>query len=268
MEYIASRTNSLIVRMAKLSEKKYRDAEGLFVIEGIKLFDEMLKAGILPVYAFAAERAAERLSLLPDSVKKYRVSDSVYEKISNEKAPQGIFCAIKYLDNQHKSDTIYGGNFSGPLLALSSVQDPGNLGTIARSARAFGASALLLSDDSADVYSPKALRASMGALFVLPTLRTPDLAASLTALSADGYDTYAAALNESASPPQSLSLGEKTCFVLGNEGHGLSDTVLNACRGRIFIPMTNGCESLNVSAAAAVLMWEYYRTKSGPFPRR
>ncbi len=261
MELLTSRNNPLVIRMAKLSDKKHRDTEGLFAIEGIKLFEEMQKAGIKPAYAFASERAAEYLASLPDSVVKYRVSDSVYEKISSEKSPQGIFCAIKYLDNQHKSDTIYSGNFSGPLLALSSIQDPGNLGTIVRTARAFGVKGILLSEDCADIYSLKALRASMGALFVLPTLRCP-LAESLTALTKDRYGVYAAALIENAAPPQSLSLSERTCFVLGNEGHGLSADILTASSGAVYIPMAEGCESLNVAAAAAVLLWEYARQKT------
>lgn len=261
MELLTSRTNPLVIRMAKLADKKHRDEEGLFVIEGVKLFEEMQKAGIQPTYAFATEKAADYLAALPDSVIKYRVSDSVYEKISSEKSPQGIFCAIKYLDNQHKSDTIYSGNFSGPLLALSSIQDPGNLGTIVRTARAFGVRGILLSEDCADLYSLKALRASMGALFVLPTLRCP-LAESLASLRKDGYGVYAAALIENASPPQSLPLSEKTCFVLGNEGHGLPADILSASSGAVYIPMEKGCESLNVAAAAAVLLWEYARPKN------
>ena len=91
MEYISSRTNPLIVRMAKLSDKKYRDEEKLFVAEGIKLFEELLACGITPAYAFATEKNAHLLDKLSEKTSRYLVSESVYEKISCEKAPQGVF---------------------------------------------------------------------------------------------------------------------------------------------------------------------------------
>lgn len=262
METISSRTNSLIVRIAKLSDRKHREQEQLFTIEGVKLFEEMQKAGIVPVYAFATDKALSLLDTLPDSVKKIRVSESVYEKISSEKSPQGIFCVIKYLDNFHKSDTIYSGVFRSSVFCLSSVRDPGNLGTIVRAARAFGIGTLILSDDCADIYSPKTMRASMGGLFTVPTLRTPKLSETLADLKKKGYDTYAAALNDTAAPPQQLFLSDKTCFVVGNEGHGLSQEILAVCEKAVYIPMTGGCESLNVSIAASLLMWELFRKDS------
>lgn len=260
MTYISSRTNPLIVRMAKLSERKYRDEEGLFVIEGIKLFEEMLKCGITPTYAFATAKESCRLSVLPDSVECYEVSDSVYQKISREKSPQGIFCAIKYLDNFHKFATIYSGAFSNTLLCLSSLRDPGNLGTVIRTARAFGIDTVILSNDCADIYSHKTLRASMGALFAIPTLRTNDLAATLRDLTDQGYKTFATTLNESALSLDTLKVDRKSVFVIGNEGHGLSDEIIEAASQSVYIPMTGGCESLNASIAASVLMWEIFKS--------
>ncbi|MBR2987358.1 MAG: hypothetical protein IKC63_05010 [Clostridia bacterium] len=138
MNQISSRTNPLIVRMAKLSERKYRDEEGMFFIEGRKLFDEMLKSGITPIYAFATPKESALLNTLPQECACYEVTEGVYQKISSEKSPQGIFCAIKYLDNFHKFATIYSDAFCDTVLCLQSVRDPGNLGTIVRSARAFG----------------------------------------------------------------------------------------------------------------------------------
>lgn len=260
MEYISSRTNPLIVRMAKLSDKKYRDEERLFAAEGIKLFEEILSSDITPEYAFATEKNAHLLTRLSQKTKCYTVSESVYEKISCEKAPQGVFCAIKYLDNFHKFDTIYSGSLSAPVFCLSSLRDPGNLGTVMRTARAFGVGTLILSSDCTDLYSPKTVRASMGALFAVNTLRTPNLASTLRDLQDKGYTTYAAALDASAVTLPSLAVTPKTCFVVGNEGHGLSEEIISACQNTVYIPMTEGCESLNASVAASLLMWEVYKS--------
>ncbi len=261
MEYISSRTNPLIIRMAKLADKKHRDEEGLFPIEGIKLFEELLKSGITPCYAFATEKTAELLKLLPESVKCYLVSDSVYEKITCEKSPQGIFCAIKYLDNLHKFDTIYSGIFPSSVFCLDSIRDPGNLGTVVRSARAFGIDTLILSSDCADIYSPKTMRASMGALFTVKTLRTRDLSSTIGRMRDMGYRTYAATLDEKATRLPSLAVDSTACFVVGNEGHGLSPNVVEACGNTVYIPMMGECESLNASIAASLLMWEIFKSQ-------
>ena len=261
MNYISSRTNPLIVRISKLSDHKYREAEQLFIIEGEKLFDEMIKCKITPEYAFATAKEAHLLKLLPDSVESYEVSESVYQKISTEKSPQGIFCVIKYLDNFHKFATIYSSEKNNTLLCLSSLRDPGNLGTIIRTARAFGIKTVILSNDCADIYSPKTLRASMGALFAVPTVRTSDLEATLRALNENGYQTLATTLNSSAVGLDSLSVNDKSIFVIGNEGHGLSDEIINACSASVYIPMTGGCESLNASIAASVVMWEIFKSQ-------
>lgn len=260
MEYITSRTNPLIVRMAKLSDKKYRDEERLFPVEGIKLFEELLNTGITPEYAFATEKNAHLLAPISQKTKCYLVSESVYEKISCEKAPQGVFCAVKYLDNLHKSDTIYSGQLSSSVFCLSSLRDPGNLGTVLRTARAFGVGTLILSSDCTDLYSPKTVRASMGALFAVNTLRTTDLTATLRDLQDKGYLTYAAALDKSAVTLTSLAVTPKTCFVVGNEGHGLSDEIISSCGNTVYIPMTENCESLNASIAASLLMWEIFKS--------
>ena len=246
--------------MAKLSDRKYRDEEKLFFIEGVKLFEEMLVSGVIPEYAFATAKAAHLLDRLPDSVERYEVAESVYQKISAEKSPQGIFCAIKYLDNFHKFATIYSGEKTNALLCLSSLRDPGNLGTIVRTARAFGIKSIILSDDCADIYSNKTLRASMGALFAVPTLRTQNLAATLIDLSKQGFRTYATTLNETAVSLHSLKVDGNCVFVIGNEGHGLSEEIIQACSDSVYIPMTGGCESLNASIAASVLMWEIFKS--------
>ncbi len=259
MTHISSRQNPLIMAMSKLSIGKYREEAGLFAIEGVKLFEEMLKSGITPKYAFATEKEAHLLRQLSSECERFTVTDSVYQKISCEKSPQGIFCAIKYLDNFHNFATIYSGANSDSVICLSSLRDPGNLGTVIRTARAFGIGRVILSSDCADIYSHKTLRASMGALFAVPTQRTEDLAATLKDLAERGYTTCATTLNDSALSLEDMTVDRKTCFVIGNEGHGLSKDIINACQNSVYIRMTGGCESLNASVAATVLLWEIFK---------
>ena len=261
MEYISSRNNPLIVRIAKLGDKKYRDAEQIFPIEGVKLYEEMKSSGIIPTYVFATEQYAKLMQDLPKDVKTFIVSESVYEKISFEKSPQGIFCVIKYLDNFHKFATIYSGPILSTVFCLSSVRDPGNVGTAIRTARAFGIDTVILSKDCADIYSPKVMRASMGALFNVKTLRTDDMEETVRDLQSKGYVTYAAALDSKAVKLNELSVTKSTCFVVGNEGHGLSDEIIKACGNTVYIPMTGNCESLNASIAASLLMWEVFKSR-------
>lgn len=137
-----------------------------------------------------------------------------------------------------------------------SVRDPGNLGTIIRSAAAMSVDLLLLSDDCADLYNPRTIRGAMGALFSLPTLSLKDTVGSVDALKANGYTVCAAALRESALDLRKLPTDSRTCFVVGNEGHGLPDDLVEHCSETVIIPMKEGSESLNVASASALLLWE------------
>lgn len=137
-----------------------------------------------------------------------------------------------------------------------SVRDPGNLGTLIRSASAMGIDLLLLSDDCADLYNPRTIRGAMGALFSLPTLTLSDMTASVDALKAEGYTVCAAALREDALDIRQLEINASTCFVVGNEGHGLPDELIDRCTRTVIIPMRKGSESLNVASASTLLLWE------------
>ena len=150
-------------------------------------------------------------------------------------------------------------------MLLESVRDPLNVGAIIRSAAALGVEHLILSDDCADIYHPRTLRAAMGPLFSMPITRVKDLPGSITALRAEGRRVYAAALDDTAlslgSPEWTAEQGRNKdgaapCAVIGNEGHGLSEAVIAACDRSVYIPMEAGTESLNAGVAAALLMWE------------
>ena len=255
-DIITSRANPLICEIAKLSDKKYRDEEKLFIFEGKKLLEEAITSDLEIKYIFYTEDNCDFFDNKLLNICKKIVSDGVYAKITEEKAPQGILCVAKYLDNFHKNVKIYSNNYS-KIFMLSSIRDPGNLGTIIRTACAFGIDKLILSDDCADIYNSKTIRASMGALFRQKIVICEDIIDTIKILKSK-YKIYAAVL-ENAEDIRNIKLTDNTCFILGNEGHGLSDEMVNICDHKITIPMVDGTESLNVSAAAAVLMWEVYK---------
>ncbi len=258
MEFITSRSNRLIVEAVKLKNRKYREEHRLFYFEGIKLYREAIEKKVALSAIFATETQLP-LTNIPAGCRVYPVSGSVYEKLTDENAPEGLFCVAPYLDRLHKSATIYSQEQLGSRFMAVSVRDPGNLGTIIRSARAMGIDLLLLSQDCADIYNPRTIRGAMGALFSLPILTLSDIPRSLKAMKEAGYTVCAAALCSNAVDLRQLQIDQMTCFVVGNEGHGLPDDVIAHCNSAVMIPMKQGSESLNVASASSLLLWEMGR---------
>lgn len=265
VEIITSRVNQKVLDAVRLKDRAERERTGLFCFEGKKLLEEAVRHGVLLTSVFCTERQLASVQIVLAECSEgamprlYAVSESVYDKISEEKSPEGIFCVAKALDKRHKIATIYSDDFSeGGKLFLCSIRDPGNVGTIVRTATALGLPELILSRDCADLYSKKTLRASMGTLFHQNLTVVDDPVASVAALRRSGYTVLAAALDKRAArltelSPETLA---KSCFVVGNEGHGLSAEIIDACDGSVLIPMVPGTESLNAAAAATILLWE------------
>ncbi|MGM9680002.1 MAG: TrmH family RNA methyltransferase [Eubacteriales bacterium] len=268
MEIITSRNNRKIVELAKLKNKKYRDESGLFFFEGIKLFREAIEFGVPLTEVVFSESCADLANELPKGVNCSVVASSVYEKLTDENSPQGVFCVAKHLDNLHKSATIYEECDNAPSLLLEGIRDPGNLGTILRTAYAFGINRLILSQDCADLYNAKTIRAAMGAVFRQKTVRVSDCIETIRKMQKKGIPVYAAVLNENSKDVRDISLDLPVCFAVGNEGHGLSENLIGVCRGSVIIPMMPGCESLNAVAASTVLMWEIARNRKGGFGKK
>ena len=256
MDIITSRQNPLIQETAKLKDKKYRDEKRMFLFEGIKLTKEAISSKVDIVNIFLTEKCAKKYPFLAEMENAVIIGESVLSKISENSAPEGIVCTARYIENLHKSHDE-GANCT-PSLILSTIQDPGNLGTIMRTSAAFGKMTLVLSNDCADIYNQKTIRASMGAVFRMNTYRTKDLCNTIKEIKKQ-RPVYATALTPKAMRLQDVNDTKNCCFVLGNEGHGLSDEVIDACSGTVIIPMEEGAESLNVSAASTVLLWEAYR---------
>lgn len=275
---ITSRQNAQVSLACKLGEKKHRQSERLFRFDGIKLFCEAVKRGVELVFVLvdASQEAALEskahslygLGLADAGCRVLRLSHDLFVKISDENAPEGIICVAKYIDKFHKIATIDSSNLDlahilspqgGRVLLCESLRDPGNVGTVIRTAYAFGIDWLIFSGDCADLYNPKVLRGAMGTLFSQRILRVDDLAGAVKLMREQGRHVYAAALDDQAMQLGSFAFGKADSAVIGNEGHGLSEAVLKACDASVYIPMAGDAESLNASVAASVLMWEMCR---------
>lgn len=267
-QYISSKNNSLIVRMAKLKDKKYRKAEGLIRFDGIKLFEEAAKNNAPIQYVFVSESAIDRFKNTVEECAAdkmlYILSDDVFSKLTDEQAPEGIVTVSQNLENIAKAEDYIclAKEVKGQsVLMLESVRDVGNLGTILRSAKAFGIDTLIISSDCADLYNPKTIRAAMGALFTQKVVVVDDISDAILHIRKNGSRVFAAALNRDAKKLGSFELLKGDAIVIGNEGHGLTKEVIDSCDECVYIPMESGSESLNASIAASVCMWELYKTK-------
>lgn len=269
---ITSRQNPIVKDVCGLADKKKRTESGLFRFDGFKLLCEAIDAGVYLeriIYredvAQRAEalmiRAAERACCAPDAA--VCVSRSVFEKISDERAPEGVICVARMLAQLHGSGRDVDGMQGELLLLAESLRDPGNLGTVMRSCYALGIDRLILTSDCADIYNSKTVRAAMGAIFRQRTqsVSHEELCLLVSELRASGRRVYAAALSEGAVSINDAPLSRGDCFIIGNEGHGLSHDTIDASTASVIIPMREDAESLNASAAAAICIWETVRAK-------
>ena len=276
-EIITSRQNPRVKELCSLAEKKHRRALCRFRADGKKLFLEALTsdAEIVEVWCSEGARDDAREAISQaigegrlDEQRVIYASESVFEKITTEASPEGIVTVLRTMEHLHKhlssGEKLDADGLAGErLLIAESLRDAGNLGTVIRSCAALGIDRLILTEDCADLYHSKTLRAAMGAIFRLPTLSVAadELPSTVLALRSAGRRIYAAALREGACPIGELSLGREDCFVIGNEGHGLSEAVIEACDAAAIIPMREGNESLNAAAAATVCIWETVKAK-------
>ncbi len=271
-EIIRSRQNKSIVELCKLTDRRVRESKREFRFDGIKLLEEAIRYGLELKAVFLKASGAEKI--LSDLQKKFKnegfdsfgrilvIADEIFDRISEEKSPEGVISIAKYIDKFQKNVTIYNSaDFSEMrkerIVLLESVRDPSNIGAIIRSAAAIGIDRLILSADCADIYHPRAVRASMGTLFNQRIDRVPELSSAVRGLEESGRRVFAAALDERAMILGKFERCEGDCVVIGNEGHGLSRETLDACGHRVYIPMSGRAESFNAAVAASILMWEF-----------
>lgn len=248
MNAITSRKNPLIAHLKRLgSDPDYRREKGEFLCDGEKLLADAVASGA-EVVTILTER--EELPFKIPRASVYHVTRSVMEAASPLKTPQDILFTCK-MPRLQETEADFA-------VLLDGVQDPGNLGTILRTAAAFGVPLVLLTGGCADPYNPKTVRATTGAVFRQPVRRVT--LEELRDMKARGVPLYGAALEAGSADIRDLRL-ERGVLAIGSEGRGLSREVLDLCDRTVIIPMRPGTESLNAATAAAILMWEARRDR-------
>lgn len=239
MDLITSLDNKKIKYLNKLKDKKFRDTEGLFIIETKNLIEEAYQSNLL-----------EEIYLLEDSnlefeVPTYYVTKEVMQKISSLKSPSECLGVVKKITPR---------DYQNRLLILDNIQDPGNLGTIIRSAVAFNIDTIVLGNTCVDLYNDKTIRASEGMLFKINILRK-DLTSFLEELKKNNYTLYGTKVT-GGKILSTVTFSSKCGIVIGSEGKGISPEIKKLINQNIYIPMSYQTESLNASVAASIIMYE------------
>ena len=260
MEKIESAQNKKVKWLASLKSARRRRAEGVVVAEGVRLVEMAAEAGWALRLCLVTEKAAreERVQRILEKLEARRcplfaVTPEVYRKASDTEAPQGILLVL-----EERAASLEALTGCGELLAvvLDGVQDPGNAGTIVRTADAAGADAVICLSDTIDLFSAKAVRASMGSAFHVPIVCGVPHETLREFLQSQRVRLLAGDLDETAQPYPMADYGGRVALAFGNEGGGISDAVRRMAQEKVFIPMFGRAESLNVATAAALLLYE------------
>ena len=235
---ITSLNNPKVIFWAKLKMKKYRDIEHLFIVESEHLVSEALKKGIVKEIITTEEKEYE--------VPTYNVSAEIMKRISTLITPNKVMAVCEYL----MPDDI-----KGNILLLDHIQDPGNLGTIIRSAVAFNFSTIIVSEDTVDFYNDKVIRSSEGMIFNINLVKD-DLLSIIPVLKEKGYKIYGTDVKKGKNIK---TIDNKECaIIIGSEGKGMSIEVKELCDDFIYINMSKTCESLNAAVASSIIMYEVF----------
>jgi RNA methyltransferase, TrmH family len=259
---IRSASNARLRQLRALSRDGGSDAQGRVRIEGLKLVREALRSHLTvdEVYVSESRRRdpeiQDLLRQIPGAPEIVEISDRLFPSIMSTEHPQGLLALARVpsiqLDTLLRSSTL--------LLVGCELQDPGNLGTLLRSAEAFGVEGVLLTQTSVNPFNEKVLRASAGSIFRLPCLGGFQSTELLRELERNGFH-FVAATPRAAIDFRKVDYQERIALILGNEGKGLSEDVLSRVQTRIHIPMTAGIESLNVAVAASIILCEAARQR-------
>lgn len=259
---ITSTSNAKIKRIVQLrKKKKARDAEGVFLVEGIRMFREIPEKLLQEIYISESCEGKEgkeiRRRASACGIRPELVSDGVFAYLSDTQTPQGILCVVGQLSYSLEEVA----DASCPhMLVLDRLQDPGNVGTILRTAEGAGVTGILLDGECADIYNPKTIRSTMGSIFRMPFYYIQDLEEGIRYLKKRGICTYAAHL-EGKRAYDEEDYRKPCAFLIGNEGNGLRPEIADLADTYIRIPMAGEVESLNAAIASAVLMFEAGRQR-------
>lgn len=260
MQVITSKDNETIKEIRKLKEKKYRDSNQQYIIEGIKLIEEAIEEKVEIDTIVICEDCVENHTLdqkLLYEVAKYNciyVSEKIFNLITEVTNPQGILAIIHQDKKQQEID--YNADM---IVVLDNIQDPGNLGTILRTVDSVGLHQIVISNKTADVYNPKVVRSTMGAIFRVNIIQVSDLIETLKEMKKHKFKVVATSL-QTQENIYDIDY-QKKVLVIGNEANGVSKEVLELADIKAKIPMLGKTESLNASVATSVILYEYVRQK-------
>lgn len=259
---ITSTANARVKRLLNLQKKrKYRDKEQVFLVEGIRMFCEVPREQLREIYVteefYEKEKTLIHQKENEAGIQAQFVSDAVFAHISDTKTPQGILCVVS--QKTWRTEEIFRGR-NPLLLLLDNLQDPGNLGTILRTAEGAGVTGIILSKGCVDIYNPKTIRSTMGSVYRVPFVYVDSLTKTAEEVKKRGIRCYAAHLEGSCDYDVPDYCGG-SAFFIGNEGNGLRDEVTARADQYIRIPMCGQVESLNAAVAASVLMFEAFRQR-------
>jgi TrmH family RNA methyltransferase len=258
---VTSGSNPAVKEARQLKNRKDREEKGLYFIEGARIVEEALAAGARISTVFVTEaflRAGGNLAELLEKsgCRTYSVTDQIFREISDTETPQGILAVVRMSKMDLNAAEINGGLF----VILDSVRDPGNMGTIIRTADAAGFSGVVICKGCVDVYNPKVLRSTMGSIFHIPLYSGGNAVDAVKALKSRGIKVFASHLDGKSSIYQA-DLAANAAIVVGSEAEGISDETAEASDLLVRIPMPGAAESLNASVAAAIMMFESVRQR-------
>lgn len=261
---ISSTSNKQVKYVNALVKKaKTRREEDLFVVEGIRMFEELPKERVSSVYVSSGFlKTADNKKLLAGFSRVEEVSNDVFESMSDTRTPQGILALVRQYHYSLK-EVLEAGDKAGKkplLMVLEHLQDPGNLGTILRAGEGAGVTGIIMDEETADIYNPKVIRSTMGSVFRVPFVYVNSLSEVLPVLKRAGIAVYAAHLEGSLSYDEE-DYTKGTAFLIGNEAAGLSTEAARLSDTLIRVPMEGKVESLNAAVASAVLMFEAARQR-------
>lgn len=252
MKEIQSAKNPRIKELKKLHKKKYREETGEYLLEGFHLVEEAVASHAKVKEILITEKGLEEWE---EWLKNHLdipctlVTNEVMAVVSDLPTPQGILAVMLY-------EKVNMSELTGGWLLLDNVQDPGNVGTMIRTADAFGLSGVVLGKGSADIYSTKVLRSMQGSNYHLPILQT-DLEQMIPLLKEHNFNIYGTELNEDARSLEQVTVSEKYAIVMGNEGQGVRPEILSLTDKNIYIPIRGNAESLNVGVAAGIVLYHF-----------
>jgi len=253
-------------QISKLKTEKERKIEGRFLIEGIRLCQEAFSSDwevelVLFFTEFVESAGGQTLAkeFRKHGTEVFRAKKKEIEKLADTETPQGIMAVVQMKKFALSKNILKN---SSLLLGLDNIRDPGNLGTMIRTADAAGADGVLLSSGCVELYNPKVIRSTMGSIFHLPVIENLDLPEVIPDLKDGGFRIIVSEVHKGKDYTE-VDYPEKTCLIIGSEASGISQQILNLADERIKIPIFGKAESLNASVAAGVLLYEIVRNKKG-----